>query len=86
MYLDVVSTLAESETHNHIKVYGGIYGLASKNFTPPMVMSVFDNMVAEKPKRKFTLGINDDVTRTSLVVKPLPPTLPESIRQCINWG
>jgi len=41
-----------------------------------MVMSVFDNMISQNPKRKFTLGINDDITRTSLEIKPLPPTLP----------
>ncbi len=47
-------------------VIGGRYGLSSKEFTPGMVKSVFDNLGASKPKNHFTIGINDDVTHTSL--------------------
>lgn len=77
----MVSTLTESETHNHIKLYGGVYGLASKNFTPAMIISVFNNMLLEKPKNKFTIGINDDVTNTSLDIVHLDePTISPSIK------
>ncbi|BAY03381.1 pyruvate:ferredoxin (flavodoxin) oxidoreductase [Anabaena sp. CCAP 1446/1C] len=65
LYTDVVTALAENQLHN-IKVVGGRYGLSSKEFTPAMVKAVFDNLVAEEPKNHFTIGINDDVTHTSL--------------------
>ena len=49
---------------------GGRYGLASKEFTAAMVKAVFDNMAAATPKNHFTVGINDDVTHTSLAYDP----------------
>ena len=48
------------------KTVGGRYGLGSKDFTPAMVKAVFDNLSQSKPKNHFTIGINDDVTGTSL--------------------
>jgi pyruvate-ferredoxin/flavodoxin oxidoreductase len=48
------------------KVIGGRYGLSSKEFTPAMVKAVFDELKKERPKNHFTIGINDDVTHTSL--------------------
>ncbi len=50
------------------KVVGGRYGLGSKDFTPAMVKAVYDNLKAEKSKHSFTVGINDDVTNSSLSV------------------
>jgi len=47
---------------------GGRYGLGSKDFTPAMVKAVFENLDADKPKYEFTVGINEDVTNTSLEV------------------
>jgi pyruvate-ferredoxin/flavodoxin oxidoreductase len=49
-------------------VIGGRYGLASKEFTPAMAKAVFDELAAKAPRRHFTVGINDDVTRLSLAV------------------
>ncbi|NOR67566.1 MAG: pyruvate:ferredoxin (flavodoxin) oxidoreductase, partial [Woeseiaceae bacterium] len=49
-------------------IVGGRYGLGSKEFTPAMVKAVFDNLDVEKPKYEFTVGINEDVTNTSLEV------------------
>jgi len=49
-------------------IVGGRYGLGSKDFTPPMIKAVFDNLDADKPKYGFTVGIIDDVTDTSLEV------------------
>ncbi|MCE5277487.1 MAG: pyruvate:ferredoxin (flavodoxin) oxidoreductase [Planctomycetaceae bacterium] len=66
LYLDVVNALVEGG-RTDIKVSGGRYGLSSKEFTPAMVKAVFDNMDAASPKNHFTIGINDDVTHTSLV-------------------
>ena len=48
------------------KLVGGRYGLSSKEFTPSMVKAVFDNLSAASPKHHFTIGINDDVSNTSL--------------------
>ncbi len=48
------------------KIVGGRYGLSSKEFTPAMIKSVFDNLTQDKPKNHFTVGIVDDVTHTSL--------------------
>jgi pyruvate-ferredoxin/flavodoxin oxidoreductase len=64
MYLDAVAALHEAELTPAI--VGGRYGLSSKEFTPAMVKAVFDNLAAKAPKNHFTIGINDDVSHTSL--------------------
>mgnify|MGYP000839349671 FL=1 len=70
LYLDVVATLtqafANGEIANMPKILGGRYGLSSKEFTPGMVKAVYDNGSAAKPINGFTVGINDDVNKTSL--------------------
>jgi pyruvate-ferredoxin/flavodoxin oxidoreductase len=68
LYMDVITALAE--TGRSIKVIGGRYGLASKEFTPAMVKAVFDELKKAQPKNHFTIGINDDVTHTSLDFDP----------------
>ncbi len=68
LYMDVVTALAEAGIP--LRVLGGRYGLASKEFTPAMVKAVFDNMMSATPKNHFTVGINDDVTHTSLAFDP----------------
>ncbi|MFC2126171.1 2-oxoacid:acceptor oxidoreductase family protein, partial [Bacteroidota bacterium] len=76
LYMDVIHALHEGmgEGFGKItempKVIGGRYGLSSKEFTPSMVKSVFDNCDLEKPKNHFTVGINDDVTNKSLDFDP----------------
>lgn len=64
LYQDIVNTIAEEG--KAIKVVGGRYGLSSKEFTPAMVKGVFDELKKKTPKNHFTIGINDDVTHTSL--------------------
>jgi pyruvate-ferredoxin/flavodoxin oxidoreductase len=72
LYLDVVNAVAETFNEGNLKlkafpkITGGRYGLSSKEFTPSMVMSVFDELKNAKPKNHFTVGIIDDVTNTSL--------------------
>ena len=68
LYQDCVTAMAESG--RAIKVLGGRYGLSSKEFTASMAKGVFDNMAAAAPKNHFTIGINDDVTHTSLSYDP----------------
>ena len=72
MYQDVMTALAQGLSAETIEcmplVAGGRYGLSSKEFTPAMVRSVFANLESEQPKRRFTVGINDDITHLSLEV------------------
>lgn len=67
-------------------IVGGRYGLSSKEFTPPMVKAVFDNMSAATPKNHFTAGITDDVTHTSLEVKEKIVTAPKGVFRCKFYG
>lgn len=67
-------------------IIGGRYGLGSKEFSPAMVKAVFDNMNVAGPKNHFTVGIKDDLTRTSLEVPEYTDTTPEGTVQCKFWG
>ncbi|HWR16604.1 MAG TPA: pyruvate:ferredoxin (flavodoxin) oxidoreductase [Terriglobales bacterium] len=67
LYQDIITALAEANPFPVFpKVIGGRYGLSSKEFTPAMVKSVFDELSKSKPKNHFTVGIHDDVTHSSL--------------------
>ncbi len=70
LFLDVVAALTEShedgEREVMPRVAGGRYGLSSKEFTPGMVAGVFEELARERPRRRFTVGIVDDVSGTSL--------------------
>jgi pyruvate-ferredoxin/flavodoxin oxidoreductase len=76
LFLDVVAALAEAhlagERDSLPLAIGGRYGLSSKEFTPGMVAGVLTELAAPRPRRRFTIGITDDVTATSL---PFDPTL-----------
>lgn len=65
--LDVISALAEYQIN--IPVLAGRYGLSSKEFTPTHAYAVYQNMASKKPKNHFTIGIDDDVSQTSLPIK-----------------
>ena len=70
LYLDVVAALSEAAASGELaampRVIGGRYGLSSKELTPAMVKAVFDELAAPRPRNHFTLGIDDNVTFTSL--------------------
>jgi pyruvate-ferredoxin/flavodoxin oxidoreductase len=66
---DVVTVLADAG-RGDIRTIGGRYGLGSKEFTPAMAKAVLDETASDQPKRRFTVGIVDDVTRLSLTVDP----------------
>ncbi|MGB5688206.1 MAG: pyruvate:ferredoxin (flavodoxin) oxidoreductase [Woeseiaceae bacterium] len=74
LYQDVITALAEALGAGTIKamprVIGGRYGLSSKEFTPAMVKAIYEELEKSAPKNHFTIGINDDVTHTSLVFDP----------------
>ena len=87
LYQDVVTAVAEAMASGDApfavvpRITGGRYGLSSKEFTPAMVKGVFDELKKDVPKNHFTVGINDDVTHTSLEYDPLFSTEdPETVR------
>jgi pyruvate-ferredoxin/flavodoxin oxidoreductase len=85
LYLDIVNALFECGRTN-IKAFGGRYGLSSKEFTPAMVKAVLDELKKPEPKNHFTVGINDDVSHTSLDVdSSFSIEFPETVR-CVFIG
>jgi pyruvate-ferredoxin/flavodoxin oxidoreductase len=92
LYLDVVTALREARAEGISPfaqdplVIGGRYGLSSKEFNPAMVKSVFDELAKDKPRRHFTVGIIDDVTRTSLPVDPAFDIEPHDVVRAICYG
>jgi len=87
LYLDVVAALNEGwRQEKRPRVIGGRYGLSSKEFTPAMVKGIFDEMRANEPKNHFTIGIDDDVTHTSLSYDPVFSLDQQGTVQCVFWG
>ena len=92
LYTDVITGLQEAvnEGIEHFsempKVIGGRYGLSSKEFTPAMVKSLFDEMKKEAPKNHFTIGINDDITHTSIDYDPSFSIEPEDRTRAVFYG
>ncbi len=86
LYLDVVAALHETDMDARPVVVGGRYGLSSKEFTPAMVKGVFDLLDDPKPKNHFTVGINDDVTHTSISYDPDFSTEPDDVVRGIFYG
>jgi pyruvate-ferredoxin/flavodoxin oxidoreductase len=91
MYQDVITALAEAQSNGKLpfampKVVGGRYGLSSKEFTPAMVKAVFDDLKKPAPKNHFTVGINDDVTHTSLAVDYSFSTETDAVKRCLFYG
>lgn len=67
-------------------VIGGRYGLSSKEFTPAMVKAIFDELKESSPKNHFTVGINDDVTNTSLAYDPKFSTESPETTRALFYG
>lgn len=84
LHLDVQSVFYGSDLQPVI--VGGRYGLGSKDTTPSQIKAVFDNLKEENPKDRFTIGIVDDVTHTSLEIKEEINTEPEGTIRCKFWG
>ena len=81
LYLDVVAALKGSK-FDAVPVYTGRYGLGSKDTTPAQIVAVYKNT----EKKKFTIGIEDDVTNLSLKLGPELVTTPEGTTNCKFWG
>ncbi|CAN5814947.1 pyruvate:ferredoxin (flavodoxin) oxidoreductase [soil metagenome] len=92
LYLDVVMAIAEGFANGQTtfarmpRMIGGRYGLSSKEFTPAMVKALFDELAKVAPKNHFTLGINDDVTHTSLDFDPSFNIEPPDVVRAVFWG
>ena len=84
LYLDVVRALFGKE--NAPLVVGGRFGLGSKDPIPAHIAAVFENLKADKPKDRFTIGIIDDVTNSSLMPKEDIDATPEGTTSCKFWG
>ncbi len=85
LYLDVCSALLEKGV-TKVKVYGGRYGLGSKEFTPSMVLAVYKNLEKKAPKNHFTIGIYEDVTNSSLDFSQKFDAAPEGSTSCKFYG
>lgn len=83
LYLDVTKAL---KGKSDIKIVGGRYGLSSKDTRPSQIVSVFKNLAKLQPKDRFTIGIIDDVTHTSLPEEQTITTTPEGTISCKIWG
>lgn len=91
LYQDIVTGLSESVANGMLTfpmplVIGGRYGLSSKEFTPAMCKAVFDELKQARPRNHFTIGINDDVTLTSIPYDPSFTTEPDGQVRALFWG
>lgn len=90
LYLDVVSALAEASSRGERSqlpiVCGGRYGLSSKEFTPAMVAGVFAELAREQPRARFTVGIDDDVSSTSIAYDPHFEIEPADTTRALFFG
>ena len=92
LYQDVITALAEGLAAGTAPfksmpvVIGGRFGLSSKEFTPAMAKAVFDELAKDAPKNHFTVGINDDVTHTSLSYDPTFTILDAKTVTCMFFG
>lgn len=93
LYLDVVTALFEGSSavdegkgRPVAEAFGGRYGLASKEFTPAMVVSVFEHLKQARPKRHFTIGVYDDVTHLSLPWDSSFTTESDDVTRAVFYG
>ena len=85
LYLDVLAAINGSDFAG-VKVFTGRYGLGSKDTTPGDIIAVYRNAESATPKKRFTIGIVDDVTNLSLPVVENPDTTPKGTHSCKFWG
>ncbi|TWU29753.1 pyruvate:ferredoxin (flavodoxin) oxidoreductase [Bythopirellula polymerisocia] len=92
LYQDVLTAFYETQGSNgsvHRKlprIIGGRYGLSSKEFTPAMVVSIYEELAKETPKQHFTVGIRDDVTNLSLSWDPESMQESEDVKRAVFYG
>ena len=85
LYLDVLAAINGTQ-YAVCPVYSGRYGLGSKDTKPSDIIAVYRNMEKDEPKKRFTIGIVDDVTHLSLEANEDPDTAPAGTTSCKFWG
>ncbi len=85
LYLDVLAAINGTQFAT-CPVYTGRYGLGSKDTKPSDIIAVYRNMEKDEPKKRFTIGIVDDVTHLSLEANEDPDTAPAGTTSCKFWG
>jgi pyruvate-ferredoxin/flavodoxin oxidoreductase len=85
LFLDVAAAV-RGTAFASTPLYGGRYGLGSKDTTPAQIIAVYRNAESSTPKERFTIGINDDVTYLSLPINENPDTAPKGLTSCKFWG
>ena len=90
LYLDVVTTISQAFANGKVaslpKIYGGRYGLSSKEFTPAMAKAVYDNAKSQNPINGFSVGIIDDVTHKSLAYDETFDVEPDDVVRAVFFG
>lgn len=92
LHLDITSAMVEGLMSGQSKfdrlpvIIGGRYGLSSKEFTPAMIKGIYDELKKAQPKNHFTIGIEDDVTHTSLAYDPKFSTEPDDVVTALFYG
>ena len=90
LLLDVTASLVDALQRGAFdalpRIIGGRYGLSSKEFSPPMVKAVLDELTVASPRSRFTVGITDDVTHLSLPVDDDFRTEPAGVRRAVFFG
>ena len=90
LHLDVIAALSEAEERGEREppehIIGGRYGLGSKEFTPAMVAGVLDELARPRPRRRFTVGIHDDVSGTSVPFDASFEIEPRDVVRAVFFG
>jgi pyruvate-ferredoxin/flavodoxin oxidoreductase len=86
LFEDICAALQENKSKAYISVLAGRFGLACKDTTPAHVISIYNNMKTDSPKKHFTVGIDDDVTHLSLQAGQEISVSPQDIISCKFWG
>lgn len=86
LYSDAITAIHEAWTGTTPRIVGGRYGLSSKEFTPAHVKAVLDNLCLPTPKNHFTVGIDDDVSKTSLPYDPNFSIEPDDVVRAVFYG
>lgn len=92
LFMDVATAVTEATINGNSpfaalpRIIGGRYGLSSREFTPAMIKSIFDEMSKADPKRRFTVGINDDVSHTSISYDPSFSTESPETTRALFYG
>ena len=84
LFLDIKSVFYNEKKQP--KIIGGRYGLSSKDVPPAQIIAIYDNLAKESSKDHFTVGINDDVTFTSIEVGANVSVVSDEVRECLFYG